>query len=369
MRRQEFLKVCGLLGISLPFQHVLTACSEDNMLSAPYSGKVIIIGAGAGGLSAGYLLKQQGTDVEILEASSAYGGRMRISDSFADFPIPLGAEWIETNEDVFENIVNNPSLDINIDTIVDRPDRKFVNYSWYHFYEDYIIPHIVANISFDTIVESIDYTGDKAIITTPNQVYEADKIIVSAPLMVLKEREIRFYPDLPQSKWRAIQDAPIWEGFKAFFEFKVNFYGDEEYVFTLSDANSGNKLFYNAALGQKSDKNIMGIFAVGAPAKDYISRSDDELKNFILRELDAIYDNQASVQYLRHITQNWSDEPFIKGAYLSDHADWKVVRELGKSVAQKLYFAGGAYTDGQDWVSVHTAAQSAKRAIEEINQQ
>ena len=51
---------------------------------------------------------------------------------------------------------------------------------------------------------------------------------------------------------------------------------------------------------------------------------------------------------------------------MSDHADWRTVRQLGESVASKIYFAGGAYTEGEDWVSVHTAAQSAKKAVEEI---
>jgi hypothetical protein len=54
---------------------------------------------------------------------------------------------------------------------------------------------------------------------------------------------------------------------------------------------------------------------------------------------------------------------------LTDNADWRNVKKLGESVANKIYFAGGAYTDGEDWVSVHTAAQSAKRAIEEIRGQ
>ena len=52
---------------------------------------------------------------------------------------------------------------------------------------------------------------------------------------------------------------------------------------------------------------------------------------------------------------------------MSDYVDWRTVRELGNSVANKLYFAGGEYTDGEDWVSVHTAAQSAKIALAEIN--
>jgi hypothetical protein len=42
------------------------------------------------------------------------------------------------------------------------------------------------------------------------------------------------------------------------------------------------------------------------------------------------------------------------------------VQELGESVNNKVYFAGGAYTDGEDWVSVHTAAQSAKKVADEI---
>jgi hypothetical protein len=106
---------------------------------------------------------------------------------------------------------------------------------------------------------------------------------------------------------------------------------------------------------------------VGAPAQDYISRSGDALKDFILAELDGIYSGQATPSYLRHITQNWNSEPFIKGGYLSDYADWQQVRELGSSVGDKLFFAGGEYTDGEDWVSVHTAALAARRAVMEIN--
>ena len=51
---------------------------------------------------------------------------------------------------------------------------------------------------------------------------------------------------------------------------------------------------------------------------------------------------------------------------MTDHASWRLLRELGNSVENKVYFAGGEFTDGEDWVSVHTAAQSAKRITEEI---
>ncbi|MCO4819240.1 MAG: hypothetical protein KC517_06425 [Bacteroidetes bacterium] len=38
----------------------------------------------------------------------------------------------------------------------------------------------------------------------------------------------------------------------------------------------------------------------------------------------------------------------------------------GKSVGNKIFFAGGPYSDGNDWVSVHVAAASAKTAVTEL---
>lgn len=163
-------------------------------LGEPFKGKVIIIGAGAGGLSAGYLLAQQGTDFEILEASENYGGRIKINQEFADFTIPLGAEWIETNLGIFDEIVNDDSVQLNIETIRDRPDRKFVNYSWFQFFEDNVVPSVKDKISFNSEVLHVDFSGDKINVITSSKNYEADKVIISVPLMMLKKERISFNP-------------------------------------------------------------------------------------------------------------------------------------------------------------------------------
>ncbi|SHG48296.1 flavin monoamine oxidase family protein [Flagellimonas flava] len=363
MTRAEFMKICGVFGIGCPFQFSLM--SHGSVARKPFKGKVVVIGAGAGGLSAGYFLRQQGVDFEILEASLNYGGRMRISTEFTDFPIPLGAEWLETNPGIFKEIVNDASVKVAVKTVKDAPDRKFVNSSWYNFFEEYIVPHISHKISFDTIVKSIDYSGDQIVVNTQNGRHLADKVVLSVPLKILQDRDISFTPSLPKDKLKAINGSRVWEGFKAFFEFSNKFY-DEQYVFNVNSKHDGEKIYYDAAYGQDTDKNILGLFVVGTPAQDFISRSGDELKEYILTELDGIYENQATPNYIKHLTQNWNQEPFIKGGYMTDHADWKVVRTLGRSVDDKLYFAGGAYTDGEEWVSVHTAARSAKKTVEEI---
>ena len=360
MNRKDFIKVCGILGIGMPVFGATSGCRKDDL---PLN-KVIIIGAGAGGLSAGYVLAQRGIDFEILEASSTYGGRMKISTDFADFPIPLGAEWIETGVGIFDEIVNDGSVQVDLQTIADDADRKFINYSWFQFFEDFVVPTVLPKIQFNTVVSTVDYQNDQVTVTTQNGQHTADRVVVSVPLKILQENAITFVPQLPQNKRNAIADLQVWDGFKAFFEFTDKFYEDQQ--LPVNPATAGEKWMYDATFGQNSAKHILGVFAVGTPAQEYIDRSENELRDLILAELDGIYAGQASQKYIKHIVQDWNGEPFIKGGYLSDHADWSEVAKLGKSVNDKVYFAGGPYTDGEDWVSVHAAARSARTAIDEM---
>ena len=159
----------------------------------------------------------------VLEASSSFGGRMRVNTDFADFPIPLGAEWLETTPKVLDEILNNPAVGVNVSTFSDQPDHKFLDYSWFNFFEDYIAPAVSADIVYNTLVQSVDYSGNQVVVTSNNGQWKADRVILSVPLQMLKENTIQFTPSLPKSKQDAIRDAPVWAGFKAFFEFGVNF--------------------------------------------------------------------------------------------------------------------------------------------------
>lgn len=365
MTRKEFIKICALLGVIVPIQ---TSCVTRNLLNTRntnFTGKVVIIGAGAGGLSAGYLLDQLGIDFEIHEASSNYGGRMKINMDFADFPIPLGAEWIETNTKIFSEILNDDSVQFDVKTIKESNDYKFVNSSWFNFYDKYIVPSILDKIVFNSVVNSIDYSEEKISVSTSRGLIFADKVIVSVPLKILQLGEITFIPNLPKAKQVVIKNAQIWDGFKAFFEFSNSFY-DSGFEKIIENSKAGQKIFYDAAYGQNSDKNIIGLFAVGNQVDIYNSLSKVQLRDLILNQLDNLFSNQASINYKKHISQNWNEEPFIRGGYLTDYANWKEVRILGESINSKVYFAGGAYTDGENWVSVHAAARSAKKTVDEI---
>lgn len=386
MTRKEFIKISGLLGIGLPLQVTLPSCSKEDDTLPNDINKVIIIGAGAAGLSAAYLLNQQGIEVQVLEASSNYGGRMKRTLDFTDFPIPLGAEWLHIEKSIFEEIVNDASVQVDVNTRLYNPDvdyglydgeqvsleylgfemdQKFINSTWFDFFEQYLMPSIGGQISFDKIIEAVDYSGEKVVVKTTNESFEADRVIITVPVKILQNGAINFIPELPEDKIEAINNVTVWDGCKAFIAFSEKFY-PAFIEFEITPESAGQKLYYDAAYGQNTSQNILGLFAVGTATLPYVERSDAELKNYMLAELDEIFDGQASENYISHIFQNWNEEPFANGAYVYDNENWRRIRTLGESVANKLFFAGDAYTTGDDWGSVHAAARSAKRAVQEL---
>lgn len=87
----------------------LASCKREDFFPdrVNYKGQVYIVGAGAAGMYAAYLLMRRGIKVNILEASSVYGGRIRTSKTLTDFPVELGAEEVHGNKSVFFDLVRS----------------------------------------------------------------------------------------------------------------------------------------------------------------------------------------------------------------------------------------------------------------------
>lgn len=384
MTRKEFIKMCGILGIGLPIIKSCTPFLKTSPISK--TDKVVIIGAGAAGLTAAYLLEQKGISVEVLEASSSYGGRMKRTKEFADFPIPIGAEWLHTKRKVLDIIVNDKAIKIQTVTksydtdkeyaLIDGKreelkalgftiDQKFINGTWFDFYDEYVVPRIKNKIHFRQIVKSIDYINEKIKVETENEEIYADRIILTVPVKILQNNAIKFIPELPVEKSESIKNVVVWGGCKAFIEFKEKFYPAAT-GFENIPQEQGHKLFYDASYGQNTNQHILGVFAVGPVSKSYTDKGGDNLKRHLLKELDQVFDGKATPNYKRHIFQNWTDEPFIKSAYVHYFESWRNIRKLAKPIDDKIYFAGDAYTDGSEWSSVHAAAKSAKNVVEAL---
>ena len=368
---------------------ILGRSPEGELGEGSVDGSVIVVGAGPAGMTAAHLLQQRGADVRVLEALGTPGGRIAHTRDFADFPISLGGEWIHVERTVLDDIVNDPSVEIETVTVgysEDDPaahwdgselsavtieemgfgvDQKFVGSSWLDFFETYVLPGISSLITFDTAVERIEYGDFGVRLTDVNGgVHEADRVVVTAPVKVLQLGLIEFDPPLPDQQADAIAESTVWSGFKAFIEFDQKFY-PAALSTPDSETSGGQRLYYDAAYGQTTGEHVLGVFAVGEQA-ELAQELGDEVIDFILEELDEMYDGAASRSYVRHITQNWNEQPWARGAYLTDGEDFRLTRRMAEPVADRVFFAGDGYTKFDDWSSVHAAAWSARDAVRDL---
>lgn len=391
MNRADFLKKFSALTLASPFiASLLSSCSNKKQmifdLPSSYDGKIIIVGAGVTGITAGHILNQRNINFEILEASSVHGGRVKKIADFADFPIDVGAEWIhkwiEAKPPVLKSLLadEEPDFPTFRDNASDYKiwkngklkepkilnlfgsgtnDFKFRNATWFDFFNQLVTPSLKQKIHYNSPVQNIDYRNDEIIIkANSGKEYTADKVLVTVPVKILQNEYITFQPPLPSQQIAAIKKEHMPGGLKVFMEFSEKFY--PQVLFPnglLKGAFGGNYMYYDECYGKQSSKNILGLFAVGKPSEKYTSlETDDAIINYILKELDEMFEGKASTHYIKHIIQNWNAEPFIQGSYSSRKGDPKT---MSAPIDHKVYFAGEAMNTNGHTIAVHGASESA----------
>lgn len=332
-----------------------------------YEGKVIVIGAGAAGLAAAKVLEQNDIDYLILEATDRYGGRLKKNTTLADFPIDIGAEWLHSapitlnvlkgkkGSDIDEELISynlnqtatwdgenyklNPNWQ-NSFMYSFLPESKFKNSTWYDFVDQHIASTVKQKIQFNTPVTAIDYSGDKvAIRAEGGQTYEADRVIVTVSLGVLKSDAISFHPKLSRDKKEAIESVTFLSGFKLIMKFSDKFYPD---VISCK-VKEGEKVYYDIAFRKESQNNILGVLCRGAQAEKYYAlTSEQEIINSLLQELDLMFDGEATSSYMgEYILENWGHHEFTQGTWTQAMMEKKSQLDvLNRSLDNKVYFAG-----------------------------
>ena len=437
MQRRHFIKQSTLFsvgGLLVP-SVFLSACRKDNLFEeVNFNGKVLIIGAGAAGLYAGYILKSKGINFQILEASNTHGGRMGKTTGFADYTIDNGAQWLHGNNNLVADLVKATGTKVTVDDAEltywfnnqlvtqlpkdpfifegdNLPDISFKDYAiqqgfgseyaniieaiagdqgasasllsayynakdeenWVSGDEDFkfngsyfdlidqaIAQPILNNISYNTIVKKIDYSGNGVVVTdAANNAYTADKLILTVPISILKLNEIEFLPQLPAEKTNAFSKFGMGPGIKVFLKFSTKFYDDFIYGGNTCAA------YADDTIGKTTTDNVLMAFIMGNQAQQLtLLGSDNAITNALLQELDLMYAGQATPAFQSSLVINYTTKPFIKGAYGYSTVGMGNARQVAAlPVGNKLFFAGEAMNTNGHHQTVHGAVESGYKAV------
>jgi lysine-specific histone demethylase 1B len=439
MDRRKFLKQTTLLsigGLLLP-PALLSSCRTNTLFEdTSFKGKVLIIGAGAAGLYAGYILKSKGIDFQILEAAPNYGGRLGKLTGFANFPIDIGAQWMHGKNSIVGDLAKKSDTQITLDDSDEKywfnnevvsslprditeifdeeenvPDVSFeefaiqkgfgneykniveaiagdsgadasnisaywkimeeVNWSagdddfkfeetFFDFIEKEIAIHIQDHIQLNTVIKQIDYAGPTINVTdSNNNAYTADKVIITVPITILKSGDIEFVPSLPTEKTTAFSKIGMDAGMKVFLKFSTKFFDENVFGGDICASYSDD------SIGKVQDDNVLLAFIMGDQA-EYLtsSGSDNAITNALLQELDTMYNGQASASFVASHVQNWTTNPFVRGAYSYSTVGMGDARKVAsESVDKKLYFAGEAMNVNGHHQTVHGAIETGYREV------
>jgi len=258
-----------------------------------YDGRVVIVGAGAAGLAAAKVLEQNKIDYTILEATNRYGGRLKKDTALADFPIDIGAEWLHSAPITLNKLKGKKGSEIDEELIPYRlkktaswdgkkykinpkwendafynfmPESRFKNSTWYDFVNENIAESVKHKIEFNAPVTAIDYSDNKVFVEAKNgSIYEADRVLVTVSIGVLKSNMIRFTPEMDKEKKKAIESTTFHPGFKVAMKFSEKFYPDA----INCKVENGEKGFYDISHKKDVQTNVLGFLCTGNSTQPY----------------------------------------------------------------------------------------------------
>ena len=222
------------------------------------------------------------------------------------------------------------------------------------------------DIKLNTRVTEINYGAEKPFVKAGGITYEADYILVTVPLGVLKNKSIAFSPALPSDKTKAIENTQMGNVNKFLLVWKSSFWdATTQYIGYTPETKGKFNYFMNVNKFLPSSNALM-TFAFGKYATQTETMSDAQITTEIMSHLKSIYGNNISspIQFLR---TKWGSNINSFGSYsfATNGSGSLNFDTLSNAVSNKLFFAG-EHTERDYRGTVHGAYLSGIREADKI---
>ncbi|KAL6529743.1 Lysine-specific histone demethylase 1 2 [Orobanche gracilis] len=228
-------------------------------------------------------------------------------------------------------------------------------------------------IVYDKIVHTIRYGSEGVEVVSGNQVFQADMVLCTVPLGVLKKRRIKFEPKLPEKKLAAIERLGFGLLNKVAMVFAYNFWGEDLDTFgSLSETSyQRGEFFLFYSYHTVSGAPVLVALVAGDAAELFETADPTSSVHRVLSILRGIYGPKGIdvPNPLQSICTRWGTDPLSYGSYShirvqSSGDDYDV---LAENIGGRLFF-GGEATTRQYPATMHGAYLSGLREASRILQ-
>lgn len=388
--RRKFLQNGGLAlaGISLARSSVLAS-----VVTGP-AKKVVILGAGMAGLTAGYELSQLGHDVTILEARPRPGGRVHtLREPFSDgLYAEAGAARIPDEHDLtlkyvkLFNVELEPMYPIDrLSVRFDRGGRREVPIDGFtealgdNFGPDLggkpkrwrkikggtdMLPRAIAErlaskIKYSSPVVRVEEVADSTrVVFLQNgskQIIQADRVLSTIPFSVLRDVEL---PSVTGRRLDAIQRSRYDAVSRVYLQTKDRFWeskGFSGFAFTSTDVE-----VWQPTWSQPGPRGILMTYARPGEAERITDMKENERISSTLSELNEIFPGLKN-SFEKGASKCWLDDEWSKGAW-----SFASIRDFSneRGATGRIHYAGEHLSSWPSWIQ--GAVSSGLRAVKEI---
>lgn len=199
-----------------------------------------------------------------------------------------------------------------------------------------------CHIQLNTIVNKIDYSQNKITVMTNQGNIEADRVIVTLPLGVLKNNSVTFHPKLPQEKQDAMAKLHMGILNRLIMRFPKIFWPTEYNGIYISPNTQPSISFYlNNQYFIKEP--ILTGFTGGEAGRNLENLTDSDLIDLAMHQLRSAFGNNIPPPE-KHLITRWGKDPFSQGSYSTVPlgASGSDYDTLAESIQNRLFFAGEA---------------------------
>lgn len=238
--------------------------------------------------------------------------------------------------DTSGDISNMSSLDFDDDEKFSGADLIITN--GYDKLAQYLAQGI--DIKLNQRVSNIEYAGAQINITAGANSYQADYLIVTVPLGVLKQNIISFSPALPLSKTGAISRMQMGNVNKFLLIFPSTFWDNTLQYIGYTPTTKGQYNYFLNINKFSTNANALMAFAFGNYATTTETLTDAQLIAEIMTNLRAIYPTAPNPTAL--LRTRWGSNINSYGAYTfatnnTRSTDFDI---LAQNVNNRIFFAG-----------------------------